>query len=128
MGREYFIVCALPHALQAEANSHVSLFLSPTIRSDGDSRLGDWALFPEWGATAARNLRITLFDQQGTIACAPMLDLVDPRLWIHMFPAATPVRPNDVPDWSARKWRSFSTRTVHDIARSLHMATILADP
>ncbi|MBC9035170.1 hypothetical protein IAG41_22500 [Sphingomonas sp. JC676] len=128
MGREYFIVCALPHSLQAEARFHVTLFLSPTIKSDGDSRLGDWRLFPEWGDVAAESLRIELFDQQGTIACDRILDVVDPRLWIHMFPASTPVRPSGIPDWSARKWRSFSARTVHDIARSLHMATILADP
>ena len=33
-----------------------------------------------------------------------------------------------MPRWENRHWRSFAARTVHDLARDLHMATIYADP
>ena len=33
-----------------------------------------------------------------------------------------------VPRWENRRWRSFAARTVHDLARDLHMATLYADP
>ena len=82
----------------------------------------------DWAETARTRLAIELFDQNGAIECEPLLDPIDPALWRAMFPPTTPVKAPAVPRWENRHWRSFAARTVHDIARDLHMATIYADP
>ncbi len=128
MGREYVVACALPYSVGAGEAFQVSLFLSPTIETAGETHLGDWELFPDWGAVAAGRLTIQLSDQQGLIECAPLLDPVDPDLWRALFPKDLPVRSAEVPDWSKRRWRTFPARRVHDHALQMHMATIMADP
>jgi hypothetical protein len=128
MACEYAALCALPYSLAAGESFHVSLFVSPTIETSGQTVLGDWELFLDWGTLAARRLAIELSDDQGLIECEPLLAPVDADLWRAMFPIDLPVRPSEVPDWSGRKWRTFPARRVHDIALALHMATIIADP
>ena len=128
MATEYFIACALPYSAAADRDFHVSLFLSPTIRPDADSTLRRSRIFVDWAETTRTRLAIELFDQDGTIECAPLLDPIDASLWRALFPPSTPVRAPAVPRWEHRHWRSFAARTVHDIARNLHMATIYADP
>ena len=128
MATEYFIACALPYSAAAERNFHVSLFFSPTIRPDVDRTLQQSKLFVDWAETARTRLAIELFDQNGTIQCEPWRDPIDASLWRAMFPPATPVKAPAVPRWQSRHWRSFAARTVHDLARDLHMATIYADP
>jgi len=128
MATEYFIACALPYSAAADRDFHVSLFISPTIRPDVDSTLRQSRVFVDWADTARTRLTIELFDQDGTIECEPLRDPIDASLWRALFPPSTPVRAPAVPRWENRLWRSFAARTVHDIARDLHMATIYADP
>ncbi len=128
MAREYVIACALPHSLGAEADFNVSLFLSPTVDTVDDIRLEQCPLFLDWAELASGRLTVELSDQAGTIECVPLLAPIDPAAWRAMFPASTPVRRSEAPDWSGRKWRSFNAKAVHDIAVGLHMATILSDP
>ncbi|WP_353641772.1 hypothetical protein [Mesorhizobium sp. WSM2239] len=127
MAQEYAVVCALPHSLSSQRPFQVSLFLSPTIESPEETRLDEWELFPDW-AEAASGLRVELSDQQGVIECEPQLNPIKPDLWRAMFPGSVPVRAPRVSNWSARKWRSFSAKRVHDIALGMHMATVIADP
>ncbi|QSX75884.1 hypothetical protein HIV01_005080 [Lysobacter arenosi] len=128
MASEYYIVCALPYSASADREFHVSLFFSPTIRPDTDSKLKQFRIFPDWAKTARKHLRIELFDQVGPIECTPLVDLIDSSLWRKLFPPGTPVKGPEVPRWNNRHWRSFAAKAVHDIARDLHMATIYADP
>jgi len=128
MATEYFIACALPYSAAADGNFHVSLFFSPTIRPDVDSTLRQSRVFVDWAETVRTRLAIELFDQNGTIECEPLRDPIDASLWRALFPSSTPVKAPAVPRWENRHWRSFAARTVHDIARDLHMATIYADP
>jgi hypothetical protein len=128
MATEYYIVCALPYSASADSDFHVSLFLSPTIRPDADSELRHSRVFLDWGTTARSRMRIELLDQDGVIECQPLTALIDSTLWPKLFPPGTPVKAPAVPRWSNRHWRSFAARTVHDIARDMHMATIYADP
>ncbi|MEO8122605.1 MAG: hypothetical protein ABI633_00995 [Burkholderiales bacterium] len=128
MATEYFIVCALPYSAAADRDFHVSLFFSPTIRPDVGSTLLQSRLFLDWADNARTRLVIELFDQGGTIECEPLRDPIDASLWRALFPPSTPVSAPAVPRWENRHWRSFAARTVHDIARDLHMATIYADP
>ncbi len=128
MVTEYYIVCALPYSAAADRDFHVSLFFSPTIRPDVDSTLEQSNVFVDWAETARTQLAIELFDQDGTIECEAVRDPIDAALWRALFPPSTPVKAPAVPRWENRHWRSFAARTVHDIARDLHMATIYADP
>ena len=128
MEQEYFILCALPYTLRASASFHVSLFVAPTIQAGGTTLLGDWPLFRDWAQHVRSEISITLSDQNGPIACSPLLDPVDPDLWRAVFPADLAVRSQQVPRWEDRHWRSFSARTVMDIARGIHIATMLASP
>lgn len=128
MATESFIACALPYSAAQDRPFHVSLFISPTIRADVDGTLEASRIFLDWGETAATRLTIELSDQEGTIECEPLRDPIDPSLWRALFPPSTPVRAPVVPKWEKRHWRSFAARTVHDLARDLHMATIYADP
>jgi hypothetical protein len=125
---EFCIVCALPHSLAADAGFHVSLFFAPTIRPPAPTTLDDSELFLEWAQTLSADLELQLLDQDGDIECEPLLAPVDPELWRAYFPPETPVASFTVPRWEQRKWRSFDARQVHDIARNLHMATMVVDP
>ncbi len=128
MATEYYIACALPYSAAADRDFHVSLFFSPTIRPDADSTLRQSRVCVDWAECARTRLGIELFDQDGRIECEALLDPIDPSLWRALFPPSTPVKAPAVPRWENRHWRSFAARTVHDIARDLHMATIYADP
>lgn len=129
MASEFFVVCALPYSCATSGAFHVSLFFSPKISPDTvDSQLSEWRVFRDWAQTARKDLRIELFDQAGTIDSAPLLDPIVPKVWRAAFPPTTPVRTNEVPDWRDRKWRSFAARTVHDIGKALHLATMYANP
>lgn len=128
MATEYYILCALPYSASADHDFQVSLFFSPTIRPDTDSKLRQSRVFLDWAETARTKLRIELSDQDGTIECEPIREPIDSALWRALFPPSTPVKAPAVPRWENRHWRSFDVRTVHDIARDLHMATIYADP
>ena len=128
MAGEHLVACALPHSASEASDFHVSLFLSPTIVSAAETRLRDWSIFPKWGARAKSGLDIVLLDQAGPIACEPLLDLIDPDLWKAVFPRSLKVRTSAVPKWQNRRWRSFAARQVHDLARALHVATIMASP
>lgn len=125
---EFYIVCALPYSLAADAPFHVSLFFSPTIRTASPTTLATSTLFLDWAGTVRSGMDVQLFDQLGDIACEALLNPVDARLWRALFPPSTLVASSAVPRWEQRKWRSFAARQVHDIARNLHMATIYADP
>ncbi|SDI33148.1 hypothetical protein SAMN05192558_107172 [Actinokineospora alba] len=128
METELFMLCALPHSVSALNHFHVSLFVAPKISPADDRVLGDFRIFPDWAQTAKTALRIELFDQAGVIEAEPLLDPIQPQVWRAAFPADTPVKGNRVPEWDDRRWRSFSARATHDIAKALHMATIYADP
>ena len=127
---EFYILCALPYSVRRDADFHVSVFVSPTIRPDGEDVLGRSRIFADWAATVRDRARFELYDQGGPIDCEPLLDAIDPAVWKAAFGPETPVRGPEVPQWQEpnRKWRSFSARTVADAAKSLHLATMYADP
>ena len=126
---EDFIVCALPHSCAEQADFHVSLFVSPRLTPDVPlDELRSFGVFPHWGQTVQDGLRIELFDQAGQIEATPLLDEVDPSVWEAAFPPDTPVRGRELPDWGGRRWRTFAARTVHDMGKVVHLATMYADP
>lgn len=127
---ESYITCALPHSLAYDAAFHVSLFFSPTICPQAPATLSVSRLFLDWAEAIRRRSRVRLYDQAGDIPCQPSLQPVDPELWRALFQPETPVKSPELPKWDepARRWRSFSARNVHDIARALHMATIYTAP
>ena len=127
---EFYILCALPYSVSRRADFHVSVFVSPTIQPDGEDVLGRSRIFADWAATLRDRARFELYDQGGSIECEPLLDAIDPAVWQAAFGPETPVRGPEVPKWQEpnRKWRSFSARNVADAAKSLHLATMYADP
>jgi hypothetical protein len=125
---ETCIACALPHSVARNAPFHVSLFFSPTIRTTSRALLASSPLFVEWAKAVRADLRVSLVDQAGEIACEPLLEPVDPELWRALFQPDTPIASWLLPRWEQRKWRSFAARQVHDIARNLHLATMYSDP
>src|SRR4029079_663999 len=124
MASETFSVVALPRSCAADADVHVSLFVAPAlVAGDPDGgQLRDFRLFPRWPDTLRRDTRIRLFDQIDDIEVEPLLDPLDRAAWRAAFPPRTRVKGRGIPDWSDRKWRSFSARTVHDLGKALHLA------
>src|SRR4249920_1570494 len=125
---EFCIACALPHSVGRNARFHVSLFFSPTIRTTSRATLAASPLFVDWAEAVRSDLRVSLVDQAGEIACEPLLDPVNPELWRALFPPDTSIASWQLPSWEQRKWRSFAARQVHDIARNLHLATMYSNP
>ena len=128
MLEEFYIACALPHSVEADARFHVSVFLAPTVHTSSQTTLAACPLFRNWGEVARTRLAVELIDQSGPIPCEVLLEPVNPALWRTFFPRDTEVISDAVPDWDQRHWRSFAARRVHDIARDLHMSTIYASP
>ena len=48
-------------------------------------------LFVEWAKAVRSDLRVSLLDQAGEIACEPLLEPVDPELWRALFPPDTTI-------------------------------------
>ena len=128
MLEEFYIACALPHSVEADARFHVSVFLAPTIHTSSQTTLAACPLFRNWGEVVRTRLAVELIDQSGPIPCEVLLEPVNPDLWRKLFPRDTDVVSDAVPDWNQRHWRSFAARRVHDFARDLHMSTIYASP
>jgi hypothetical protein len=129
MATEHFTVVALPHSVAADAEFHVSLFVSPQLVPDGpEGELQDFKLFPHWAALLEDAAVIELFDQIGVIPSEPLLDPVSPEVWDAVFPPETPVRaPGDV-DYSDRHWRTFRAGELHDAAKVFHLVAMFSDP
>jgi hypothetical protein len=129
MPTEIFSVCALPHSCAADARFHVSLFISPKLTPDAPfDELRTFSLFPHWGALAKQKVMVELFDQAGPIEAMPLVAAVKPKVWDSAFPPETPVNGQPVPDWEQRRWRTFHARTVHDLGKAVHLATMYASP
>jgi hypothetical protein len=133
MATEHFILTALPHSMDAAAQFHVSLFVSPRLEAAApEARLGDFRVFPQWARNLIDGAEIQLTDQDGPIACRPCFaldpDIVDPEVWQAVFPLDIPVRGHPAPAWSGRHWRTFRAGAIHDAGKLLHIATILASP
>src|ERR687888_2184211 len=108
MPTETFSVCALPHSCAADAEFHVSLFVSPKLTPDVPSdELHTFSLFPHWGAIVKQQVTIELFDQAGVIEATPLLGGLKPKVWDSAFPSDTPVNGRPVPKWQGRRWRTF---------------------
>ncbi len=124
MQSETWVVCALPHSVRPRSQFHVSMFVAPQLVPDqpGDP-LSDAAVFDDWGA-AVVDATFELADQAGPIDCEPLLDRVVPAVWPQLFGPTTPVASQEVPDWSARTWRSFNTANVSTLGKVLHLATM----
>lgn len=129
MPSEIFSVCALPHSCAADAKFHVSLFVSPKLTPDAPlDELRSFSLFPHWGALVKQKVTVELFDQAGPIETTPLLAGVKPKVWDSAFPPDTPVKGQPVPKWEQRRWRTFDARTVHDLGKAVHLATMYASP
>ncbi len=129
MPTEIFSVCALPHSCAAGADFHVSLFVSPKLTPDAPfDELRTFSLFPHWSTVVKQNITVELFDQAGPIEATPLLADLKPKVWDSAFPPETPINGQPVPDWQQRRWRTFDARTVHDLGKAVHLATMYASP
>src|SRR3954469_25747305 len=129
MVTERFAVTALPYSCAADAEFHVTLFVSPVLTPDGDeSPLSDFALFPHWATTLTQETRFELFDNNGAIEAEPLLGQIDPSVWDAAFPEDTPVRGKDNLEWENRHWRTFRANEVHDAAKLSHQLSMFASP
>ena len=93
MATEIFTVVALPHSVAADADFHVSLFISPRLTPDARRRRAAAAsrYFPHWAALLEDDTTVELFDQIGPIESSRSSTAVDPDLWDAVFPPTTPV-------------------------------------
>jgi hypothetical protein len=129
MPTEIFSVCALPYSCASDADFHVCLFVSPKLTPDVPfDELGTFSLFPHWGALVKQHVTIDLFDEAGPIEATPLLADVTPKVWDSAFPPETPVNGQPVPQWQGRRWRTFDARTVHDLGKAVHLATMYTSP
>ena len=129
MSSEWFTAVALPVSVATDAGVHVSVFITPALRPDHkDAVLGEFDLFRRWGEVVADGLTVTLVDQAGEFDAQVDLSDFDKALWEKAFGDETPVRPNRVPTWQSRDWRTFAAKDCADIAKAVHFATIAADP
>lgn len=129
MNEEWFAAIALPVSVADDAAAHVTIFVAPRLTPDHDDAvLAEFEVFSRWAAIVARGVSWTLMDQHGEIEADADLSWVDPDLWDRAFPGDTPVGPNRVPDWQNRDWRTFSAKDAADLAKAIHLATIVADP
>lgn len=124
--REQFTVVALPYSCGPSADFHVSFFVSPDIEVD-DPRdtLAVTELFQHW-TKALAEARFVLEDQDGELACEPLLGAIEDGLWEEVFPAETPVTTFTAPEWTNRPWRTFHPGATTGIARMVNlMATLV---
>lgn len=132
MSTETFMTTVLPRSTRADADAHVSVFISPKLVPDAEvARLDAFALFPHWAAQVLDGLTIALADDNGPIAStvATAAEFApDATVWDTIFPPDTPVKGNPVPRLDQNRWRGFSARSVHDIGKLVHLATVLSDP
>ena len=126
---ERLSVVALPYSRAADADFHVSLFISPDLTPDGAvGKLSQFEHFRKWAAVLRDNATIELFDEHSPIPAKPLRDPLDPELWEAVFPPGTPVRGRTPLDWSKRRWRTFRAAELHDAAKVLHAAAVFASP
>lgn len=126
---ESFVALALPVSARSDADLHVNVFIAPKLSStDPAATLADFALFSGWGDIAGAGLSLTLVDQNGPMDTTVDTSAVDASLWPRVFPGNLSVRPNRVPRWQERDWRTFPAKDAADIAKAVHLATVAADP
>jgi hypothetical protein len=129
MNEEWFAAIALPVSVAADAAAHATIFVSPKLTPDHDDAvLAEFGVFLHWAALVRDGVRWTLVDQNGEIETDADVSAVDPGLWDRAFGDDTPVGVNRVPEWQNRDWRTFSAKDAADIAKSIHLATVVADP
>lgn len=125
---EYFVALALPVSAHADADLHVNVFISPKLSGAAGATLADFPLFQAWGEFARSGLDLTLVDQNGPMATTLDTSAVEPALWPRVFPGTLSVRINEVPKWQGRDWRTFPAKDAAEIAKAVHLATVVADP
>ncbi|MGG5257540.1 hypothetical protein [Phycicoccus avicenniae] len=129
MSEEWFTAIALPVSVRDDARAHVTVFVAPTLRPDHKGTvLGEFDLFRDWAGALADGATVTLVDQSGEMDAELDLSALDPSLWRRAFDEGTPVLANRVPEWQGRDWRTFAAKDCADIAKSVHLATVAADP
>ena len=129
MNAEWFTAVALPVSVAEDADTHVNVFIAPTLRPDhDDAELGEFFLFRDWGDVVAGGVEVTLVDQLGEFPAAVDTSGLVQALWRKAFGRATPVLANRVPQWQQRDWRTFAAKDCSDIAKAMHLSTIAADP
>ena len=125
---EHAISIALPHSAREGDPVHVSVFITPQLKGGVDATLGDFAGFLHWAKALKDGLTLTLSNQNGQIECTPLLGPLRPDVWDALFPATTPVRANEVPDWSDRQWRSFDAAAADQLGKAMVTATASLSP
>lgn len=125
---EYFVALALPASAHADADLHVNVFISPKLSGAAGATLADFPLFRAWGELVRSGLSLTLVDQNGPMATTLDVSAVEPALWPRLFPGTLAVRANEVPKWQGRDWRTFPAKDAAEIAKAVHLATVVADP
>ena len=125
--REQFTVVALPYSCAPDADFHVSLFVSPDVEVD-DLRdtLAVTELFQHWTSHLA-NARFVLENQDGELACEPLLGAVEDGLWEEVFPPETPVTTFTAPDWTQRPWRTFHPGATTGVAKMVNLLATMVN-
>ena len=103
MLEEFYIACALPHSVEADARFHVSVFLAPTVHTSSQTTLAACPLFRNWGEVARTRLAVELIDQSGPIPCEVLLEPVNPALWRTFF--------HGTPKWSRMPFPTGTSAT-----------------
>ena len=70
---EYYIACALPHSLARDADFHVSLFFSPTIRPSAPTTLAASSLFLDWATALRANPQLLAGSKHLLVACKKVI-------------------------------------------------------
>jgi hypothetical protein len=124
------LATALPHSLAADADVHVSVFVTHRLTpTSTPATVADFPDTADWPATlAAGTLDLVTDTAPDGIAAQRVGPAPDPKDWSAVFPRDTPVVGFPSPDVTDEAWVTYPASPVDDHALDLHLASTLVSP
>ncbi|HSQ18374.1 MAG TPA: hypothetical protein VLM83_11790, partial [Anaerolineales bacterium] len=121
----------LPGGIDSKRNAHLSIFVSPRLKTDENLPRPELKQFDDFFAWPKRlvGLGFRLRMNSGwSVELKPDLSALDPDLWGELFPHDTFVRPHAFPDYSQRVMHTFPVRGVAAYLKNAYQAIGVETP